>query len=85
MKTKEEIEAEIKKGEEFIKKYPRSAFGDDNIASFKLFKRIVEMYQKGKTLDEIEKLIEDAYDDEQQTQAFDVVNWLRGDFDEGFY
>jgi len=79
MRTKEEIEAEIKKGEEFVKQHPYSMFGDDNKAHLNFFKRIIDMFQKGKTLDEIESLIEDAYADEEQTFAFDVVDWLRGD------
>lgn len=85
MKTKEQIEAETKKGEEFVKVHPRSIFGTDNVAHLKLFKRIVGLFQNGKTLDEIETLIDDAYEGEEQGTAFDVVDWLRGDSDEGFW
>ena len=85
MRTKEEIEAEIKKGEEFVKQHPFSMFGDDNKKGFDLFKRIVGLYQKGKTLDEIERLIEDAYGDEEYSKAMDVLSWLRKDLDEDFF
>lgn len=85
MRTNAEIEAETKKGEAFAKKHPHSMFGDDNVARFKFFKKIIGMYQGGKTLDEIEDFIKDAYEDDVQVYAFDIVDWLRGDIDEGFW
>lgn len=83
-RTKEEIEAEIKKGEEFVKAHPYSMFGDDNRKNLYLFKRITKMFLGGKTLDEIEDIIDDAYDDSDLTHALDCVEWLRGDLEE-FY
>ena len=85
MRTKEEIEAQIKRGEAFIKAHPRSMFGTGNVAQFKLFKRIIGLFQKGKTLGEIGELIEDAYEDEEETFAYDVVDWLRGNNDEDIW
>lgn len=82
MRTKDEIEAEIKKGEEFVKQHPRSIFGTDNKTHLRLFKRIIEMFQDGKTLDEIEDLISEAYEGDEQSTAFGVIDWLRGDAEE---
>jgi len=85
MRTKEEIEAEIKKGEKFIKEHPHSMFGDDNVAHFKRFKELVEMALNGKTVDEIENFVDNAHEDEHDMFSYDVVEWLRGDVNEDFW
>jgi hypothetical protein len=58
LKTKEEIEAEIKLAEKFVKEHPESMFGDDNRQSVKMFKRIMEMVLSGKDVIEIENFVE---------------------------
>jgi predicted transcriptional regulator len=82
MRTKKEIDAEVKKGEKFVKEHPYSMFGNDNAKQFKLFMRIIDMVREGKSLDAIEDLINDAYEDEELTFALDVVEWLRGNIEE---
>lgn len=81
MRTEEEIKKQIKKGEEFIKKWPRSAFGHDNERGYRVFLKIVGKFRKGESLREIEGFAKDAYEGDDLMLALDTVEWLRGDED----
>lgn len=79
MRTQHEIDEQLKKGEAFVKEHPQTMFGDDNMAQFNLFKRIIEQYKKYPDLNTLETFIDDAYDDDDRLFADDVVSWLRGE------
>jgi hypothetical protein len=94
-KTKEEIEAEIKRGEEFVEKHPYSMFGDNNVKHLNIFKRICRAYLSGKSLDilqdendknEDEEDMEYSEEEEEESIYIDdIINWLRGEMDENFW
>jgi len=84
VKTDEEIEAELEKGDKFVKEHPYSMFGTDNRILLRLFERVIKMVKK-KGIDEAEQEIEDFYEDDEQAKAFDIIDWLRGDLDEDFW
>jgi len=82
MRTVAEIKYQMEAGEKFIKKYPRSIFGDDNVKNFEIFKKIVEKAQKGETSNTLYFFINDAYIDEEEYMfASHVVDWLFEDGD----
>jgi len=83
LRTEKEIEEEVKAGEEFVRKHPYSMFGNDNMADFEAFKRIIKLVEE-KSIDVVEQQIYDMDEDEEQTRALDVIDWLRGDID-GIY
>lgn len=85
-KTREEIEVEIKRAEEFAKEHPTSIFGDDNVRKVAHFKRICNAYLSGKSLGvlDAECQNEDFDDDDEEAMeknSFenDIINWLRGE------
>jgi transcriptional regulator of heat shock response len=94
-KTKEEIEVEIKRAEEFVKEHPTSIFGTDNVKHLRIFKRICNAYLSGKTLDalqeendkdEDEEDMEYSEEEEEESMYMDdIINWLRGEMDENFW
>ena len=92
IRTKEEIETEIKKGEEFTARHLTSMFGDDNTKELILFKEIMNMFLSGKSMYDIEDFVKniggnqfyvDDPDDEDSRMhweniADDYLNWLKG-------
>lgn len=94
-KTKEEIEAEIKLAEEFVKKHPCSIFGDNNVKHLNIFKRICRAYLGGKPLDVLQRENDESedeedaeYSEEEEEESIyidDIINWLRGEMDENFW
>jgi len=91
-RTKEEIDAVIQKGQQFIKEHPQSMFGDDNIGPFNTFKRLCEMAKKGYSVDYLRRWIEKEFEDEEdeerlhfENEANDIVDWLAGEHDEQPY
>ena len=85
LRSNEEIEAQIKKGEAFVEEHPYSMFGDNNKEGFKIFKKIVDLAREGKTYDEIEGYIDDFLEDEEYTNADSTLQWIFGESDEEIY
>lgn len=91
-KTKEQVEAEIKRAEEFAKEHPTNMFGDNNIRKVNIFKRVCKEYLEGKDLFTLEmentnagRDLEDDEDEEgleENSYIDDIINWLHGDLDE---
>jgi hypothetical protein len=85
-KTKEQVEEEIKRAEEFAKEHPTSMFGDNNVKKVERFKRICNAYLDGKNLDELADKNDENADDglignEESSEIDDYINWLRGELD----
>lgn len=87
-KTKEQVEEEIKRAEEFAEEHPTSMFGDDNVHKVALFKRICNQYLNGSTIDQLRQDVWDDGDDldegdeqglEENTFEDDIVSWLAGE------
>jgi len=84
VRTLEEIDETIRKGEEFSTKHPHSMFGDDNVATFELRRRILERAKNGASIRELENSI-GLLGDEEYMNADITVQWLSGDEDEDIY
>lgn len=80
LRSNEEIEAQIKKGKEFIEKHPYSMFGDNNVRRYELFLELVEKARNGVPYGMLERFI-DILSEEEYGFASDVIDWL---FQEGF-
>jgi len=87
-KTKEQVEEEIKRAEEFAKEHPTSMFGDDNVHKVAIFKRLYREYLNGRTIEQIRTEVWDDGDDldeddeqglEENTFEDDIVSWLAGE------
>ena len=71
-KTKEQVEEEIKRAEEFAKEHPTSMFGDDNVHKVAIFKRLYREYLNGRTIEQIRTEVwddaEDLDDDDEDEE-----------------
>lgn len=84
-RTEQEIDEMIKRGEKFVKVWPQSAFGDDNLQPFREFKKIMRMAKEGKSTAQIrERLRRDSeYMDADERMHLedtveDDIRWLEG-------
>jgi len=91
-RTEQEIDAVIQAGQQFVKEWPRSMFGDDNIGPFRTFKKLCEMAKQGYSADYLRRWIEKEFEDEEdeerlhlENEANDIVDWLSGKHNEKPY
>lgn len=78
VKTRKEVEDEIKRAEEFAKEHPCNMFGDDNVKKVATFKRICNAYLNGTSLDTLEtENNEDANDieDEEDSENYEGTGY----------
>lgn len=87
MRTTEEIREEIKKGEEFIKDWPVSAFGDDNVATLEKFKELSQRIIDGEDVEDIEEELADEINDYDNggDRICRILDWLGEDEGSGGY
>lgn len=82
----------IKRGEAFVKKWPQSAFGDDNKQPFEEFKTLVRMAKEGKSIKQLRTWVEEEYSDEEdedermrlEGEATSHIDWLEGSDDDPY-
>ena len=75
VRTEEEIDEQIRRGEGFVKRHPYSVFGDDNRRNLRIIKDVLDQEKKGIPLAIIEDSVEDL-NDEDYSQASYVIEWL---------
>ena len=81
VRTAEEIDEQIRRGEIWTEKHPRSFFGDDNKAQFRVTRAVLELAKARKSFSEIEEQIEQL-SDEDYSAANKALSWLSGDEEE---
>jgi hypothetical protein len=79
IRTQEEVDKEMKSGEEFVRDHPYSMFGTDNVRQFKIFKEVIKMCQSGTPRYKLDDFINN-YEDEENGFAYAVLEWF---FDNG--
>ena len=84
VKTEAEIDQQLEWGKDFITKYPRSFFGDDNVKNYRLTERILNKAKEGASISELEDMVE-LLEEGQYLTASDTVLWLTGDEDYDIY
>jgi len=76
VRTVEEIDEQLRRGEAFIKRHPESVFGDDNKKEFRITKDVLNAAKKGDSLVSIELSIESYDDEDEYWTATTTVEWL---------